>query len=136
GSTNRKCPYTELKSDSQKNKRIALAAKDLNIQTAELFYNHQFVNSLDTNIVKLELAKLKIADKDIILDYELKNKNKKQYYNSLIQICDKALIFCNRYQKLAAIDSNIVWEYLLEQQRNNINDQMKQHLPIVLFNIN
>ncbi|CAG8625787.1 30068_t:CDS:2, partial [Racocetra persica] len=67
-----------------------------------------------TNIVKLELAKLKIADKDIILDYELKNENKKQYYNSLIRICDKALISRNRYQKLAAIDSNIVQEYLLD----------------------
>ncbi|CAG8818747.1 46254_t:CDS:2, partial [Gigaspora margarita] len=35
-----------------------------------------------------------------------------------------------------AVDSNIVQEYLLEQQYKKINNQMKQCLPIVLFNIN
>ncbi|CAG8765096.1 21923_t:CDS:2 [Cetraspora pellucida] len=70
-----KHPYIELKFNSQKKKRIKLAAKDLNIQTAELFCNHQFVNLLGNNIVRLESAKLKIANTDITLDYQLKNEN-------------------------------------------------------------
>ncbi|CAG8651606.1 2974_t:CDS:2, partial [Cetraspora pellucida] len=128
--------YIELKSNSQKKKRIKLAAKDLNIQTAELFHNHQFVNLSGNNIVRLESAKLKIANTDITLDYQLKNENQKQYYSSLVQVCDKMLISRDGYRKLAAIDTNMVREYLVEQQRIDINNQMKQHLSLVLFNIN
>ncbi|CAG8799855.1 8206_t:CDS:2, partial [Racocetra persica] len=49
-STNCKHPYIELESNSQKNKRIALVAKDLNIQIVDLFRNHQFVDSSGGNI--------------------------------------------------------------------------------------
>ncbi|CAG8617588.1 18562_t:CDS:2 [Gigaspora rosea] len=114
GSTNRKCPYTELRTDSQKNNRIVLIAKDLKIQTTKLFYNHQFANLSDANIVKFELAKLKIADQDITLDYQHKNENKQQYYSFLVWICDKTLISHNEYRKLAAVDSNMSEENITE----------------------
>ncbi|CAG8733682.1 24232_t:CDS:2, partial [Gigaspora rosea] len=55
-------------------------AKDLNIQAAELFRNHQFVNLSGNNIVSLKSAKLKVENKDITLDYLLKNENQEQYY--------------------------------------------------------
>ncbi|CAG8765098.1 21924_t:CDS:2 [Cetraspora pellucida] len=46
------------------------------------------------------------------------------------------LISHDGYQKLAAVDTNMVREYLIEQQCIDINNQMKQHLLLVLFNIN
>ncbi|RIB00334.1 hypothetical protein C2G38_2234678 [Gigaspora rosea] len=55
-------------------------SKDLNIQAAELFRNHQFVNLSGNNIVSLKSAKLKVENKDITLDYLLKNENQEQYY--------------------------------------------------------
>ncbi|CAG8733470.1 20199_t:CDS:2 [Cetraspora pellucida] len=100
-STNHKHPYTELKSNLQKRQCIVLVAKDLKIQVAKLFCNHQFINSLGANIISLELVKLRIADQDITCNYQLKNK-----------------------------------KYLVEQQYKDISNQMKKHLPIVLFTIN
>lgn len=132
---NRKRCYTELESDSQKNKRIALAAKDLNIQVVELFRNHQFIDSSGTNIVKLESIKLSIANKAITLDYLTENKDKQKHYTSLVRICDEALISRDGYRKLAAIDPSMVREHLIEQRRKEINDQIEQYLPILLFNI-
>ncbi|RIB02053.1 hypothetical protein C2G38_2228955 [Gigaspora rosea] len=124
--------YTELNLIYKKKKRIKLAAKDLNIQAAELFRNHQFVNLSGNNIVSLESAKLKIENKDITLDYQLKNENQEQYYSSLVRVCDNMLISCDGYRKLAAVDTNMVREYLVEKQHIDINNQMKQHLPLVL----
>ncbi|CAG8457180.1 3437_t:CDS:2 [Dentiscutata heterogama] len=92
-------------------------------------------SNVGANIVNLELVKLKIADQDITLNYQHKNKDK-QYYNSLVWICDKTSISHNRYRKLVTVDTNMVQEYLVEQQREDINSKMKQHLPIALFNIN
>ncbi|CAG8475882.1 23970_t:CDS:2 [Cetraspora pellucida] len=117
-STNRKHPYTELKSNSQKKQQIVLVANDLKIQVAKLFHNHQFINSLGANIISLELVKLRIADQDITLNYQLKNKSE-QYYNSLVRIY-----------------TNMIREYLVEQQCKDISNQMEKHLPIVLFTIN
>ncbi|CAG8844272.1 15487_t:CDS:1, partial [Gigaspora margarita] len=82
-STKQKHSYTELRSDLQKNKQIVLAT-NLDIQITELFCIYQFVNLLGANIVKLELVKLKIANENITLNYQLENKNKLQYYNFLV----------------------------------------------------
>ncbi|CAG8518447.1 7587_t:CDS:10 [Scutellospora calospora] len=132
---NRKCSYTELKSDSQKNKRIALVAKDLNIQVVDLFRKYQFVDSSGRNIIELESIKLNIVNKALSLNYPSKNRNKQEHYTSIVRICDEASISRDRYRKLAAINLNIVREYLVKQRRKEINNQIEQYLPISLFKI-
>ncbi|CAG8837125.1 26646_t:CDS:1, partial [Racocetra persica] len=88
-----------------------------------------------TMIVDLELIKLNIANKAITLDYLTKNKDQQKHYTSLVRVCDKALISRDRYQKLAAVDPNIVREYLIKQRHKEIDNHMEQYLPILLFNI-
>ncbi|KAF0474577.1 hypothetical protein F8M41_024724 [Gigaspora margarita] len=132
--------FNQLGSEEKKTLSNALykntipTSSDLNLYKP--YKQSIYIESKDANIVKLELAKLKIANQEITLDYQHKNENKQQYYCSLVWICNETLISHNGYRKFAAINSNIVREYLLEQQHKKINNQMKQYLPIVLFNIN
>ncbi|CAG8760426.1 16059_t:CDS:2, partial [Racocetra persica] len=93
---NRKHSYIELESESQKNKRIALVAKNLNIQIVDLFHNHRFIDSSSTMIIDLESIKLNIANKAITLDYLTKNKDQQKtlYFScSVLTTSDPIILY-------------------------------------------
>ena len=135
-SANRKRCFTELKSQSQKNKRITMVGKEIVAQTLTILKNNKFTSPSEEIIVTIEAIVLKINGEIVELHFYSNNiTDFIQHLDSIIRACDETLISRDSYRRLAKAVPNLIREYIIEKRRNEITNIMNALIPIKLFNI-
>ncbi len=133
---NHKRPYTELKSQSQKNKRISMVGKDIAAQTLTILKENKFTSASEEIIATIEAIILKINDEVVEFHFHSNNiTDITQHQDSIIRACDETLISRDGYRRLAKAIPHLVREYVIEKRRNEITKTMKALVPIKLFKI-
>ena len=133
---NRKRPFNELTSRSQKNKRISRVGKDIAAQTMAILKENKFTSTSEEIIATIESIILKINDEIVELHFDFNNvmdDNTKQL-DSIVRACDETLISRDGYHRLAQAIPNLTREHVIEKRRNEITKSMKVLLPIKSFN--
>ena len=134
---NYKRPYTELTSQSQKNKRISTVGKEIAAQTLTILKENKFTSSSEEIIATVEAIILKINGEMVELHFHSDNVTDfMQHLDSIIRACDETLISRDGYRRLAKAIPNLIREHVIEKRRNEITKTMKILIPIKAFNIN
>jgi len=134
---NRKRPFNELKSQSQKNKRISMVGKDIATQTMTIFKENRFMSASEEIIASVESIILRINDEIVELHFDFNNvtDNNIKHLDSIVRACDETLISRDGYRRLAQAIPSLTREYIIEKRRNEITKSMKILVPIKSFNI-
>jgi len=133
---NRKRPFNDLTSRSQKNKRISMVGKNIAAQTLTILKENKFTSSSEEIIATIESIILKINGEIVELHFDSKNTTDYiQHLDSIIRACDETLISRDGYRRLAQVVPNLIREYAIEKRRNEITKIMKALVPIKTFNI-
>ena len=56
--------------------------------------------------------------------------------DSVVRACDESLLSRDGYRRLAAIESHLIREYRIGEQRNNITNNINKKIRIGTFNLN
>ncbi|GES85648.1 hypothetical protein GLOIN_2v1766279 [Rhizophagus clarus] len=133
---NRKRYFTELTSQSQKNKRISMIGKEIATQTLIILKENKFTSPSEEIIASLETIIFKINGEIVELIFHSDNiTDFTQYLDSIIRACDKTLISHDSYHRLAKTVPNLIREHVIEKCQNKITKTMNILIPIKLFNI-
>ncbi|RHZ86777.1 hypothetical protein Glove_46g51 [Diversispora epigaea] len=159
----RKKPFSNLKSNSQKNKQLKNLASDIYSNSKDLFNSHNFSNiSLDSLRFNIQDQFIKInfsnfnneLKSDIYLDSilcacdeSLISRNGyrqlaavqpslEREYHSILCACDESLISRDGYRQLAAVQPSLEREYRIAAQKKKMNKIMENKIPIKNFHIN
>lgn len=133
---NHKRHFTELASQSQKNKRISMVGKEIAAQTSTILKKNKFTSPSEEIIATIEAIILKINGEIVELHFHSDNiTDFTQHLDSIIRACDETLISRDGYRKLAKVIPHLTREYVIEKRRNEITKTMKTLIPIKSFNI-
>ncbi|GES84505.1 hypothetical protein GLOIN_2v1847779 [Rhizophagus clarus] len=133
---NRKRYFTELTSQSQKNKRISMVGKEIATQTLTILKENKFTSPSEEIIASLETIIFKINGEIVELNFHSDNiTDFTQYLDSIIRACNETLISRDSYYRLAKAVPNLIREHVIEKRRNEITKTMNILIPIKLFNI-
>ena len=133
---NRKQYFTELTSQSQKNKRISMVGKEIAAQTLTILKKNKITSSSEEIIATIESIILKINGEIVELHFRSDNMTDfTQHLDSIIRACDETLISRDGYRRLAKAVPNLIREHVIEKRRNEITKTMKVLIPIKLFDI-
>ncbi|RHZ80139.1 hypothetical protein Glove_139g11 [Diversispora epigaea] len=121
--------FSNLKSGSQKNKRLKELASKINSNSKDLFTSYNFSDT------SLDCLKLNIQGQFINLKFS-NSYNESTYFDSILCACDETLISRDGYRKLAAVQPSMKREYLIAARKKEINNIMENKIPIKNFNIN
>ncbi|POG60082.1 uncharacterized protein OCT59_015666 [Rhizophagus irregularis] len=114
---NRKRCFTELTSQSQKNKRISMIGKEIATQTLTILKENKFTSSSEEIIASLEAIILKINGEIVELNFHSDNiTDFTQHLDSIIRACDETLISRDSYRRLAKAVPNLIREYVIEKR--------------------
>ena len=132
---NRKRPYDELTSKSQKNKRLVLAAKDINSKISNVLQDHKLLSTTNiNNNTFLKTATFDIIGESVKFDF-CSSQNENKIRDSIVRACDENLISRDGYRRLAAVNPDIEREYAIEDRRAFIEKKMNDIIPIYTFDI-
>ncbi|RIA84059.1 hypothetical protein C1645_742608 [Glomus cerebriforme] len=134
---NHKRCFAELTSQSQKNKRISMAGKEIATQTLTILKKNKFTSSSEEIIASLETIVLKINGEIVELNFNSDNNTADftRHLDSIIRSCDETLISRDSYRRLAKAVPNLIREHVVERRRNEITIETNTLVPIKLFNI-
>jgi hypothetical protein len=133
---NRKRPFNELTSRSQKNKRISKVGKDIAVQTMTILKENKFTSTSEEIIAAIESIILRINGEIVELHFDFNNvtDDETKQLDSIVRACDETLISRDGYRRLAQAIPNLTREHVIEKRRNEITKSMKVLLPIKSFN--
>ncbi|RHZ88040.1 hypothetical protein Glove_26g269 [Diversispora epigaea] len=119
----RKKPFSNLKSNSQKNKRLKNLASDIYSNSKSLFNSHNFSN------ISLDSLRFNIQDQFIKINFSNFNNELKSdiYLDSILCACDESLISRDGYRQLAAVQLSLEREY-----QNNLNTFLDENEEVFI----
>ncbi|RHZ68619.1 hypothetical protein Glove_294g123 [Diversispora epigaea] len=130
----RKRPISTIKSKSGQNKRFAAFSKDAEQKLLPLIKKHQLTNITEQPVISIKNIELDFNGEIINLIY---NKNiEPAKLDSVVRACDESLLSRDGYRRLAAIESHLICEYCIGEQRNNITNNINKKIRIGTFNLN
>ncbi|CAG8600891.1 9523_t:CDS:2 [Cetraspora pellucida] len=127
----RKKPFHELQSESQKNKCLRVLAHDICDGVESAIQLHNFYDTVLRSI-DLDVNGLHVNFKN--LDSEQYNSS--QILDSIVCACDKQLISRDAYRQLAAIISEMVCGYKIDERRQEITRIIESMIPVHTIQIN
>ncbi|GBC26306.2 ribonuclease H-like domain-containing protein [Rhizophagus irregularis DAOM 181602=DAOM 197198] len=91
---NRKQPFNELTSRSQKNKQISMVGKDIAAQTMKILKENRFTSTSEEIITTVESIILRINGEIVELHFDFNNAadDDIKYLDSIVRACDETLI--------------------------------------------
>ncbi|RIA98397.1 hypothetical protein C1645_812817 [Glomus cerebriforme] len=101
----RKRPLNEVQSVSQQNKRFASFGRDAHNKIKQLILQHQMLSESE-DPVHLCNMELEYEDHIINIKYNLSLDHTK--LDAYVRACNKALLGCDRYRRLAAIKARLI----------------------------
>ncbi|RHZ48529.1 hypothetical protein Glove_547g44 [Diversispora epigaea] len=133
-STSRKCPLSVVQSKSGQNKRFAFFGKDSEKDLSSLIMKHKMTTQTGQQVVSVRNIELDFNGETIKLIY---NKNiEREKLDAIVRACDESLLARDGYRRLAAIESHLTREYLIEEHRKYITSIINKKIRIGTFNIN
>ena len=123
-------PFHQLKSESQKKKRLQTLASDIYNRVESALNLHNFYDS------KLAHVELRVNGSPIrFQDINLKKPNYK-ILDSTVRACDELLVSRDGYRRLAAVMPEMEREYEVEKCRHEITKTMNDVIPVHTVQIN
>jgi hypothetical protein len=128
----RKRPLNEVQSVSQQNKRYASFGKEAHEQIKQLIMKHQMVLESGNPIC---IYNMELGCENQIINIKYSSIIDNARLDAYVRACDEALLGCDGYRRLAAVEARLIREYQVAQRRieitKSINDQI--HIGILNF---
>ncbi|CAB4469255.1 uncharacterized protein OCT59_020530 [Rhizophagus irregularis] len=122
---NRKQPFNELTSRSQKNKQISMVGKDIAAQTMKILKENRFTSTSEEIITTVESIILRINGEIVELHFDFNNAadDDIKYLDSIVRACDETLISRDGYHRLAQAIPNLTREHVIEKREMKLQNQ-------------
>ena len=114
----RKRCFTELTSQSQKNKRISIVGKKIAAQTLIILEENKFTSSSEEIIATVESIILRINGEIVELHFDFNNAadDDIRHLDSIVRACDEILISHDGYHRLVQAIPNLTREHVIEKR--------------------